>query len=139
MENMLGSICIYTFNFHFAKVLNRDAFVILIVTMMAVITMMIMIKKNEFEDNYYNDDAISDSTSKFFLVSALLGEKLRKKEKTFSIIRCWWGIRISGRRHSHKYTLYPFFSFSLASLILLIDSFIHPFNIHVLGTNEVLE
>lgn len=45
---------------------------------MAVITM-IMIKKNGFEDNYYNDDAISDSTSKFFLVSALFGEKLRKK------------------------------------------------------------
>lgn len=123
MENMLGSICIYTFNFHFAKVLNIGIFVILTVTMMAVITM-IMIKKNGFEDNCYNDDAISDSTSKFFLVSALFGEKLRKKN-SISIIRRWWRIRISGRRHSHKYTLYPFFSFSLSSLILLIVWFIH--------------
>lgn len=72
MENMLGSRCIYTFNFHFASILNRGAFVILVVIIaMAVIIMRIIIKKNDFEDDDYNDDVISDSTSKFLCLHCL--------------------------------------------------------------------
>lgn len=54
--------------------------------MMAMITV-IMIKKNYFDDNDYNDDTdvISDSDCKFLLISVLLiGEKLKK---TISVIR----------------------------------------------------
>lgn len=85
---MLVSIYVDTFNFHSANVLDRAMFVLLIVmmVMMAMVTMRIMIRKNDFDDNDYNDeDVISERSSKFLLVSALFtGEKLKK---TINILR----------------------------------------------------
>lgn len=82
---MLVSIYVDTFNFHSANVLDRAMFVLLIV-MMAMVTMRIMIRKNDFDDNDYNgEDVISERSSKFLLVSALFtGEKLKK---TINILR----------------------------------------------------
>lgn len=59
---------------------------VLLIVMMAMVTMRIMIRKNDFDDNDYNgEDVISERSSKFLLVSALFtGEKLKK---TINILR----------------------------------------------------